>query len=73
MKEDEKYPLYLIWLDDQLKSGKLNRGSWALRKMSRQSFEDFKERLEDTQFETKVVQSNRDSRIDNLFDEFDLD
>ena len=73
MKEDEKYPLYLAWLDDQLKSGKLSRGTWSLRKMSRQAFEDFKSRLVDGQFENRVVQTNRDNRIDDLFDGFDLD
>ena len=73
MKEDEKYPLYLAWLEDQLKAGKLNRGTWSLRKMSRQAFDEFKQRLEDGQFENKVVQANRDSKIDDLFDGFDLD
>jgi len=73
MKNDEKYPLYLTWLDEQLKEGKLNRGAWSLRKMSRQAFEDFKQRLDDKQFETKVVQTNRDNRIDDLFDGFDFD
>ena len=73
MKNDEKYPLYLIWLDDQLKSGKLNRGTWSLRKMSRQALDEFKQRLDDGQFENKVVQVNRDSKIDDLFDGFDFD
>ena len=73
MKNDEKYPLYLIWLDDQLKSGKLNRGTWSLRKMSRQAFDEFKQRLDDGQFENKVVQVNRDSKIGDLFDGFDFD
>ena len=73
MKNDEKYPLYLIWLDGQLKSGKLNRGTWSLRKMSRQAFDEFKQRLDDGQFENKVVQVNRDSKIDDLFDGFDFD
>jgi len=73
MKNDEKYPLYLIWLDDQLKSGKLNRGTWSLRKISRQAFDEFKQRLDDGQFENKVVQVNRDSKIDDLFDGFDFD
>ena len=73
MKNDEKYPLYLAWLEDQLKSGKLNRGTWSLRKMSRQAFDEFKQRLDDGQFENKVVQVNRDSKIDDLFDGFDFD
>lgn len=73
MKNDEKYPLYLIWLDEQLKSGKLNRGTWSLRKMSRQAFDEFKQRLDDGKFENKVVQVNRDSKIDDLFDGFDFD
>lgn len=73
MKDDEKYPLYLAWLDEQLKTGKLNRGTYSLRKMSRQAFEDFKQRLEDGHFENKVVQANRESRIDDLFSDFDLD
>lgn len=73
MKDDEKYPLYLAWLDEQLKEGKINRGSYSLRKMSRQAFEGFKQRLEDGHFENKVVQANRDSKIDDLFDGFDFD
>lgn len=73
MKNDEKYPLYLAWLEDQLKVGKLNRGTWSLRKMSRQAFDEFKQRLDDGQFENKVVQVNRDSKIDDLFDGFDFD
>lgn len=67
MKNDEKYPLYLTWLDEQLKEGKLNRGTWSLRKISRQAFDDFKHKLEDKYFETKLVQTNRDTKIDDLF------
>ena len=73
MKNDEKYTLYLTWLDEQLKEGKLNRGTWSLRKISRQAFDDFKNKLEDKYFETKLVQTNRDTKIDDLFDGFDFD
>ncbi len=73
MKNDKLYPLYLNYLDDKLKSGKLNKGSYALMKMSRTNFEDFKSKMEDELFESEQIKSNRDKKIDDIFDEFDFD
>jgi hypothetical protein len=42
-------------------------------KMSRTNFEDFKSKMEDELFEGEQIKSNRDKKIDDIFDEFDFD
>jgi hypothetical protein len=72
MKNDVKYPLYLSWLDEQLKCGKLNRGSYALKKISQSAFDQFKNRVEkDGLFEGEMIKINRDKKIDDIFDDLD--
>ena len=72
MKNDVKYPLYLSWLDEQLKIGKLNKGSYALKKISQSSFEQFKNKVEkDELFEGEMIKITRDKKIDDIFDDLD--
>lgn len=72
MKNDIKYKLYLSWLDEQLKSGKLNRGSYSLKKISQSAFDQFKNRVEkDGLFEGEMIKINRDKKIDDIFDDLD--
>jgi hypothetical protein len=72
MKNDIKYPLYISWLDEQLKYGKLNRGSYALKKISQSAFDQFKNRVEkDELFECELIKINRDKKIDDIFDDLD--
>ncbi len=73
MKDDKLYNLYLNYLDDQLKFGKINRGSYSLLKISRKNFDDFKNKMENKEFESKQISNNRDKKIDDFFDEFDFD
>ena len=74
MKNDKLYPLYINFLDERLKEGKLNKGSYSLLKMSRTNFEDFKIKLEkDDLFEGEQIKNLRDKKIDDIFDEFDFD
>jgi hypothetical protein len=72
MKNDVKYPLYLSWLDEQLKNGKLNKGSYALKKISQSAFEQFKNKVEkDELFEGEMIKITRDKKIDDIFDDLD--
>ena len=72
MKNDIKYPLYLSWLDEQLECGKLNRGSYSLKKISQSAFEQFKNRVEkDEVFEGEQIKNLRDRKIDDIFDDLD--
>lgn len=72
MKNDIKYPLYLSWLDEQLKFGKLNKGSYSLKKISQSAFEQFKNRVEkDEVFEGEQIKNLRDRKIDDIFDDLD--
>jgi hypothetical protein len=70
MKNDKLYPLYINFLDERLKEGKLNKGSYSLLKMSRTNFEDFKTKLEkDDLFEGEQIKNLRDRKIDDIFDD----
>ena len=70
MKNDKLYPLYINFLDERLKEGKLNKGSYSLLKMSRTNFEDFKTKLEkDDLFEGEQIKNLRDRKIDDICDD----
>ena len=72
MKNDKLYPLYINFLDERFKEGKLNKGSHSLMKMSRSNFEDFKIKLEkDELFECEQIKNLRDRKIDDIFDDLD--
>ena len=72
MKNDKLYPLYINFLDERLKEGKVNKGSYSLLKMSRTNFEDFKIKLEkDGLFEGEQIKNLRDRKIDDIFDDLD--
>ena len=72
MKNDKIYPLYINFLDDRLKDGKLNKGSYSLMKISRTNFDDFKSKLEkDNIFEGEQIKNLRDRKIDDIFDDID--
>ena len=58
MKNDKLYPLYINFLDERLKEGKLNKGAYSILKMSRSNFEDFKIKLEkDDLFEGEQIKN----------------
>jgi hypothetical protein len=73
MKNDKLYPLYLNYLNDKLDNGKLTKGAYSLMKISRSCFDDFKSKMGDKLFEGEQIKSNRDKKIDDIFDEFDFD
>lgn len=76
MKNDDKWQFYISYLDMKLMEGKITKGSYSLLKMSRQSFDDFKDRFEEDElFQKKVIklrsQEIRDRRIGDILDETD--
>ena len=76
MKNDELYLEYVNYLDWRLENKKINKGKYSLLKMSRQSFDDFKIRLEnDETFNDMIIElmktEIRDKKINDIFDEFD--
>ncbi len=57
MKNDELYPHYITYLDSQLNESKINKGKWALLKISNSKFEDFKWRFEnDELFNERILE-----------------
>jgi hypothetical protein len=74
MKNERLYPMFLSYLSDRLNEGKISAGAMALSKISRDSFEEFKNKFEkNEQFEGKQIGSFRDKKIDDLFDGFNFD
>lgn len=76
MKNDELYLEYKTYLDWRLEKTQISKGKYALLKMSRQSFEDFKNRLEnDETFNDMIIEimkiEIRDKKIDDIFDDID--
>lgn len=66
--------MFLSYLSDRLNEGKISAGAMALCRISRSSFEEFKNKVEkNEQFEGKQIGSFRDKKIDDLFDGFDFD
>jgi hypothetical protein len=76
MKNEELYLEYLEYLNWKLNNKQINKGKYSLLKMSRNSFEDFKVRLEnDITFNDMIVEimriETRDKKIDDIFDDID--
>jgi hypothetical protein len=76
MKNDELYLEYTTYLDWRLNNSQISKGKWSLLKISRQSFEDFKLKLEnDETFNDKIIEimktEIRDQKIEDIFDDFD--
>lgn len=74
MKNEELYLEYLEYLNWKLNNKQINKGKYSLLKMSRNSFEDFKVRLEnDITFNDMIVEimriETRDKKIDDIFDD----
>jgi hypothetical protein len=74
MKKDEIYPSYITYLNNRLNENKISKGSFALLKMSRDSFNDFKYKYEnDDKFKNQIDDLERseirDKRIDDIFDD----
>ncbi len=70
MKYEKLYPIFENYIDDRKKSGKLSAGAAALSKISRDVFEMFKKRIEkNDSFEGKQIESFRDKKIDDIFDD----
>jgi len=76
MKNDELYPIYLSYLHLQLNESKINKGKWALLKISSSKFKEFKTRFEnDELFSDRILElyksEIRDKKIDDIFDDID--
>jgi hypothetical protein len=76
MKDEELYLEYLEYLNWKLNNKQINKGKYSLLKMSRNSFEGFKVRLEnDITFNDMIVEimriETRDKKIDDIFDDID--
>lgn len=72
MKEDRLYPMFVSYLEDRLNEGKISAGAMALSRISREAFEGFKRRFEKSDlFEGKQIESFRDKKIDDIFDDID--
>ena len=72
MKEDRLYPMFVSYLEDRLNEGKISGGAMALSKISREAFEGFKRWFEKSDlFEGKQIESFRDKKIDDIFDDID--
>jgi hypothetical protein len=76
MKNDELYLEYVTYLDWRLSESQINKGKWSLLKISRQAFDEFKNRFEnDETFSDMVIElmktEIRDQKIDDIFDDFD--
>jgi hypothetical protein len=75
MKNEELYLEYVTYLDWRLNESQINKGKWSLLRISRQSFEDFKNRFEnDETFNDMIIElmktEIRDKKIDDIFDDF---
>lgn len=76
MKDEELYIEYITYLDWKLSESKISKGKWSLMKISRDSFNDFRDRyLNDETFSERILElmktEIRDKKIDDIFDEFD--
>jgi hypothetical protein len=76
MKNDEFYKEYITYLEWRFNKNQINKGKLSLLKMSKQSFDDFKSKLErDGVFNEKIIEimksEIRDKKIDDIFDDFD--
>jgi hypothetical protein len=76
MKNDELYLEYTTYLDCRLEKSQISKGKYSLLKMSRQSFDDFKNRFEnDETFSDMIIEimksEIRDKKIDDIFDDID--
>jgi len=76
MKSEELYREYVTYLDWRLSNSQISKGKWSLLKISRQSFDDFKLKLEnDETFNDKIIEimktEIRDQKIEDIFDDFD--
>ena len=64
--------MFVSYLEDRLNEGKISAGAMALSKISREAFEGFKRRFEKSDlFEGKQIESFRDKKIDDIFDDLD--
>ena len=76
MKNEELYQEYITYLDWRLNESQINKGKWSLLKISRQSFDNFKNRLDnDETFNDMIIELTkteiRDKKIDDIFDDLD--
>lgn len=70
IKDDDFYPEYLTYLDWKLNEKQINKGKWSLLKMSKDSFDEFKKKLEtDEHFNNKIIQICKSEIRDNRIDE----
>lgn len=74
MKELEFYKEYIEYLDWRLNEGQINKGKYALSKISKSSYDTFIKRLEnDETFNEKICRiltiESRDKKIDDIIHE----
>ncbi len=76
MKNDEKYPEFITYLNNQLYEGSINRGKFCLLRMSSSYFQTFSNKFDkDELFRNRVIElhksETRDKKIDDIFNDFD--
>lgn len=75
MKDEQLYLEFINYLDWKLNSSKISKGKYCLLRISREAFEDFKDRYKnDETFSDMIVEimktETRDKKIDDIFDDF---
>ena len=76
MKNDEKYPEFITYLNNQLDEGSINRGKFCLLRISSSYFQTFSNKFDkDELFRNRVIElhksETRDKKIDDIFNDFD--
>lgn len=76
MKEDELYHKYILYLQQRLSEGKINKGNFSLSKISKSKFDSFKLKYEtDELFQKYIIElyksETRDQKLDDVFNDLD--
>jgi hypothetical protein len=72
MKDDDLYPIYLMYLNRRLMDGKISKSFYSLYKISDEQFQKFKLKLEkDGSIIKGLISEIRDKKIDDIFDDID--
>jgi hypothetical protein len=76
MKNDELYPEFITYLNNQLNEGSIGKGKFSLLKMSLSYFQTFSNKFnKDELFRNRVIELHksvvRDKKIDDIFNDFD--
>ena len=80
MKNDLLYPYYISYLESKMNTNlfgnTISKSAFAIFKLSKNSFLDFKDRFEEDElFQKRVIEAHksetRNKKIDDIFDDFD--